>query len=151
MAKTISSAPVFTRTSSPIDDGASLMITESRGIDGEIAETYGTYMSREGEATSLRGETDGIRLSATGEWTSPSTGAKYPSGWALEVDSLGMNLVLSPVADDQEVSVGLPVGSTYWEGKTRIDGQQNGEPLTGDAYVELSGYVDPEPIEWLRR
>ncbi len=25
------------------------------------------------------------------------------------------------------------------------------EPLTGDAYVELSGYVDPEPIEWLRR
>ncbi|MDA1280516.1 MAG: hypothetical protein O3B95_10865 [Chloroflexi bacterium] len=134
-----------------LGDSGSLMITESRGIDGEIADTYGTYMSPEGVVTSLDGETDGIRLAVIGEWTSATTGATYPSGWSLEIGSLKMDLILNPVVDDQEVKGGLPAVSTYWEGKTRVRGSRGGKPLTGDAYVELSGYVDPEPIEWLYR
>ncbi|MEE8045921.1 MAG: lipocalin family protein, partial [Dehalococcoidia bacterium] len=134
-----------------IDDGGSLMITEARGIDGEITDTYGTYMSPEGEVTSLRGDTDGIQLTTTSEWTSPTTNATYPAGWALEIDSLDLNLALKPVLNDQEIQGGLPAASTYWEGKVRATGQQNGQQITANAYVELSGYVDPEPIEWLQR
>ncbi len=134
-----------------LDDGGSLMITEARGIDGEVVDTYGTYMSPEGEVRNLQGDSDGIRIALGGEWTSPATGAIYPSGWQLEIDSLGMELVLEPVASDQEVLAGLPIGSAYWEGKVRVGGRQHGQPITGDAYVELSGYTDPEPIPWLRR
>ena len=134
-----------------LDDGASLMITENRGIDGRVADTYGTYMSPEGDVKGLRSETDGIRVVPGGEWTSPTTGATYPSGWALEIDSLGMDLVLIPVENDQEVQGGLPAASTYWEGKAWLGGTQNSQPISGNAYVELSGYADPEPIEWLNR
>lgn len=134
-----------------LDDGGSLMITQARGIDGEIASTYGTYMSPVGWVTHLKDEDDGINLAATGEWVSPTSGATYPSGWMLEIESLGMDLVLNPEANDQEVQGGLTSGSTYWEGKVRVSGQHNGYPISGDAYVELSGYADPEPIEWLRR
>ncbi len=134
-----------------LDDGGSLMITEARGVNGEVVDTYGTYMSPTGEVQSLKADTDGIRVGSTGEWTSPSTGAAYPSGWTLAVDSLELELKLIPVALDQEIQVGLPVGSAYWEGKVRVGGVQNGQPITGDAFVELSGYADPEPIEWLNR
>ncbi|HIK89631.1 MAG TPA: hypothetical protein EYG09_08295 [Dehalococcoidia bacterium] len=134
-----------------LDDGGSLMITESRGIDGEIAETYGTYMSPEGEAQSLKSDTDGITLTETGEWISPATGATYPSGWGIEIESLALDIIVDPVADDQEVQGGLAAGSTYWEGQSMVGGTQDGQAISGSAYVELSGYVDPEPIEWMHR
>ena len=134
-----------------LDDGGSLMITQSRGIDGKIAETYGTYMSVEGDVRHLEHDADGIDLAVIGEWTSPETGGTYPSGWSLVVESLGLDVIIDPVANDQEVQGGLPAASTYWEGKAWIGGLQNGLPIGGDAYVELSGYVDPEPIEWMQR
>lgn len=133
-----------------LEDDGSLMITQVRGIDGEIAETYGTYMSPGGEVQDLDESADGIALDVLDEWTSAETGGTYPSGWSLIVESLGLELILDPLADDQEVQGGLPAASTYWEGKTSVVGQQNGIAITGDAYVELSGYVDPEPIGWMQ-
>ncbi|MCZ6539176.1 MAG: hypothetical protein O6922_05055 [Chloroflexi bacterium] len=134
-----------------LDDGSSLMVTEVRGVTGDVVDTYGTYMSPTGDVQSLRGEGDGIRVGSTGQWTSASTGAMYPSGWTLEVGSIGLALELDPVALDQEMQSGLPVGSAYWEGKVQVSGTHGGRPVSGDAYVELSGYADPEPIEWLLR
>ena len=134
-----------------LDDGGSLMLNQTRGIDGNIAETYGTYMSQGGEVKTLLGDADGINIRTTGEWTSPTTGATYPSGWAIEIESLTMNLILSPVEQNQEVQGGLPAASTYWEGKVTVEGTQDGSPISADAYVELSGYVDPEPVEWIHR
>jgi len=134
-----------------LDDGGSLMITQSRGINGEIVETYGTYMSAGGSVQYLQEEADGIGLTALGEWTSAESGAAYPSGWSLAIDSLSMNLIINPVASDQEVQSGLPAASTYWEGKASVSGQQNGVSIIGNAYVELSGFVDPDPVEWMHR
>lgn len=134
-----------------LDNGGSLMITESRGINGEIIDTYGTFMSGDGSVRDLRSEDDGIDLTALGEWTSPESDATYPSGWALTIDSLSMDLTINPVAKDQEVQTGLPSASTYWEGKASASGRHNGIPIAGHAYVELSGYVEPEPVEWMQR
>jgi predicted secreted hydrolase len=108
-------------------------------------------MSADGDVTYLKGDIHGIDLTTTDEWTSPTTDATYPSGWALKIDSLDLNLTLDPVTKDQEIQGGLPAASTYWEGKVRAIGSQKGQPITADAYVELSGYVDPGPIEWMQR
>ena len=134
-----------------LDDGGSLMITQARGIDGKIAETYGTYMSPDGNVRDLREQSDGINLGVLSEWTSTESGGTYPSGWSLSIESLSMELTINPVADDQEVKGGLPAASTYWEGKSHVSGRQNGTAIAGDAYVELSGYADPEPVEWMQR
>lgn len=133
------------------DGGGSLMITQARGINGEIVDTYGTYMSPDGNVRNLREEADGIDLMALAEWTSPESGATYPSGWSLSIDSLSMELTIDPVVKDQEVQMGLPAASTYWEGKAFVSGRQNGVQVGGDAYVELSGYAEPEPVEWMQR
>ena len=60
-----------------------------------------------------------------------------------------MNLTLDPVADDKEVTAGLLVVSSYWEGKVRVSGNQISRPIEGDGYVDLSGFTDPDPIGWL--
>ena len=60
-----------------------------------------------------------------------------------------MNLALDPVANNQEVTAGLPMVSSYWEGKVRVTGNQITRPIKGDGYVELSGFTDPDPIGWL--
>lgn len=134
-----------------LNDGGSLMITESRSIDGETVITYGTYMSPDGAVRHLEEDSDGIDLNVNGRWTSAETDATYPSGWDLRVDSLGLDLELVPAANDQEVQGGLPSASTYWEGKVLIGGLQNGSPISGNAFAELSGYVDPDPVEWMQR
>lgn len=134
-----------------LDDGGSLMITQSRGINGEIFDTYGTFMSPDGTVRDLQAEADGIDLTVLGEWTSPESGATYPSGWSLTIDSLSIDLIINPTAKDQEVQLGLPSASTYWEGKASVSGRQNRTPVAGKAYVELSGYVEPEPVEWMQR
>ena len=125
------------------------MVTELRGIDGEIADIYGTYMSPDGEVKALHRDIDGISFEKTSVWTSPVTNATYPSGWVLNIKSLDMNLALDPVANNQEVTAGLPVVSSYWEGKVRVTGNQITRPIKGDGYVELSGFTDPDPIGWL--
>ena len=127
------------------------MVTQLRGINGDIDDIYGTYMSPEGEVKALYDEIDGINLENTGQWTSSVTGATYPSGWVVSIESLNMNLTLDPVVDDQEVTVGLPVVSSYWEGKVRVTGNQSARLIKGDGYVELFGFTDPDPIEWLEQ
>ncbi|MDG0867537.1 lipocalin family protein [Candidatus Lucifugimonas marina] len=134
-----------------LDDGASLMITEARGIDGEVADTYGTYMSPEGDVVDLKQESDGISVQAIDEWVNQLTGTVYPWGWTINIESLDLNLTITPLAGDQEMHGGLPAASTYWEGKSTVVGHQGGRAILGDAYVELSGYTDPDPVEWMRR
>jgi predicted secreted hydrolase len=70
-------------------------------------------------------------------WASPHSGATYPAGWHVEVPSTGLALDIQPLVADQELNVSL----TYWEGAVRISGVQNGKPISGYGYVELTGYA----------
>jgi predicted secreted hydrolase len=94
-------------------------------------------VSPEGEVKALYDEIDGINLENTGQWTSPVTGATNLSGRVVNIESLNMNLTFDPIV------------SSYWEGKVRVTGNQSTRPIKGDGYVELSGFTDPDPIEWL--
>ena len=134
-----------------LDNGGSLMVTEVRGINGDVIDTYGTYMDPDGAVTHLSYAADSIDVKVLDHWVSPSTGGVYPSGWELTVGSIGINLVLTPLMVNQEVLGSLPKASTYWEGKVNVEGQLKGENVFGDAYVELSGYVDPDPVIWRER
>ena len=130
------------------DDGSSLMLSESRGLDGAVTETIGSHLDADGNDVHLKGGLDGIRIDVVNEWTSPHNDATYPSRWRVQVESLGLDLEIVPVLDDQEVTEGIPEAAIYWEGKSRVSGSRAGEPLSGRAYVELTGYVESPEIEW---
>jgi predicted secreted hydrolase len=81
----------------------------------------------------------GVVVDATGAWTSPHTGAVYPSGWRVRVASGGVDVRLVPVVLDQEL-VGTSGGISYWEGAVDVLDAGSGRRL-GAGYVELTGYV----------
>lgn len=114
-----------------LDDGRALMLYQLRlkhgGIDPFSA---GTLINGDGSTRRL-GPKD-FHIEPSGSWTSPQTGARYPSGWRLSLP--GLKLRVTPRLQDQE----LPLSFSYWEGAVAVSGEQ-GAP-GGQGYVELTGY-----------
>ncbi|HVC32998.1 MAG TPA: lipocalin family protein, partial [Chloroflexota bacterium] len=46
-----------------------------------------------------------------------------------------------PVLRDQELDTRASTGQIYWEGEVTIQGQDQGRPVSGQGYVELTGYA----------
>jgi len=47
-------------------------------------------------------EADQISLTALGSWTSPHTGATWPSGWRVQIAQIGLDVTVTPELADQE-------------------------------------------------
>jgi len=75
-------------------------------------------------------------------WTSPRSGATYPSRVRLStrdpVSGALVSFELEPVLPDQELSNTLG-GGAYWEGACRVRDPQGRD--IGSAYLELTGYA----------
>ncbi|HET9551443.1 MAG TPA: lipocalin-like domain-containing protein [Anaeromyxobacteraceae bacterium] len=115
-------------------DGRDLMLYVLRRADGAADWRSATLVSPDGKATFLA---DGDwRLRATGRWTSPATGAAYPSGWRVEVPAAGLALDVTPLVAAAENRSRRVPGLFYWEGPVEVRSQ--GRPA-GEGYVELTG------------
>lgn len=69
-------------------------------------------------------------------WKSPHSNIRYPSQWHLSIPGQGLELDISPLINDQELNVRY----RYWEGAVHITGKKNGQAISGQGYVELTGY-----------
>lgn len=116
-----------------LSDGRQYMLYFVRDASGEVVQALGTEVGPRG-STSLTGAMVAER--ALGSWTSPATGIRYSSGWALSVP--GGHLVVTPDMVDQELDLAASQGSVYWEGDSSVSGVIAGEPVHGVAYVELN-------------
>ncbi len=121
-----------------LDDDRELMLYVLRDAQANTLGVYGTAVDASGAERALTGSD--ISAVATGSWTSPHTGAVYPSGWHVMVPSEGLDLMVTPKVQDQELyfpgqSAVLSSITTYWEGAVSIAGSVGGE-----GYVELTGY-----------
>ena len=67
------------------------------------------------------GKTD-FTLTPTRQWTSPESGATYPSGWQITFPELKITLQVEPLIPNQEFRASF----TYWEGAVRVSGQIDG-------------------------
>jgi predicted secreted hydrolase len=79
-------------------------------------------------------------VDVTDHWTSPQTGATYPSGWHVTFTD-GLTVDLTPTVAAQELDTRPTTGVIYWEGSQRVSASRNGSQLGGEAYVELTGYA----------
>jgi predicted secreted hydrolase len=122
-----------------LDDGTDLTVSLVRSADGTYPLVYGTLVRPDGTSRPVaRGE---ISVEAVGRWTSARSGATYPSGWRVRVSGATLDLVVVPTLPDQELDTRATTGVVYWEGSQRITGTRAGRPVTGKAYVELTGYA----------
>ncbi len=121
-----------------LDDGRDFTASVVRDELGATVLQYGTLVGPGGETTHLRA--DDLEIRATSSWTSPHTGAIYPSGWTISVPGHGLRLRLDPLLLDQELDTRGSTGVVYWEGAVGVSGA-DGE--TGRGYVEQTGYGPP--------
>lgn len=127
-----------------LDDGRALMLYLLRDRDGGFdPASSGTLVAADGAARHL--PLAGFEVRATAHWTSPHTGARYPSRWSLRVPDAQLALEVEPELDDQELVTAGAAGVVYWEGLVRVRGRSRGAPVAGDGYVELTGYTGRTP------
>ena len=123
-----------------LDDGRELMLYALRRSDGSIEPlSAGSLIERDGRVRHLA--RSAFRITARGRWTSPHTGAVYPSGWRLELPGDRLDLEVTPRVRDQELIARAMGGIVYWEGSCSVQGTSRGTPVVGEAYAELTGYA----------
>ena len=119
-----------------MENGAVLMLFRLRRSDPSygLHTLEGTLVYPDGRQ--LRIGAGDFTLTATGKWTSPKSGVTYPSGWHVIFPELNIELQVEPLIPNQEFHVSF----TYWEGAVRVRGQMDGVNVSGQGYVELTGY-----------
>lgn len=85
------------------------------------------------------------------QWTSPLSHATYPAKWTLEVPSVPLRVTVTPVLSDQELRTVNSTRVTYWEGAVDVRGHYRDAPVTGNGYVELTGYANPLEFDYRSR
>lgn len=118
-----------------LENGAALMLAQIRTVEGgAIGEFEGTLVMADG--SQMRITNQDFTLEVLDEWTSPTSGITYPSGWRLSAPAFDLDLEITPLVRDQEMKVTY----LYWEGAVEAVGSMAGAPVEGRGYVELTGY-----------
>ena len=127
-----------------LDNNRELMLYVLRLKDGTLEPaSSGTVVAADGTWKHL--DLSMYTIENTGTWTSPHNGATYPSGWKISVPNEGTELRITPTIKDQELVSRSILGITYWEGSVLVEGRDQGEPVSGLGYVELTGYIGNVP------
>ena len=119
-------------------DGTDFTLSLVRAADGSYPLVYGTYVAPDGSVTHL--PQSAFSVAATGSWTSPNSGATYPAGWQIEIPGQQLTVDLTPTVADQELDTRATTGVIYWEGSQHVSATRAGIPVSGESYVELTGY-----------
>jgi predicted secreted hydrolase len=125
-----------------LDDRSELMFYLLRRADGTADPvSSGTWVLFDGSTQAL--SRSDVQLDVQDHWTSPVSGARYPSGWRLSVPSRHLTLSLIPTMPNQELITERSTQVTYWEGAVHVTGRLRDKPVKGQGYVELTGYAKP--------
>jgi predicted secreted hydrolase len=122
-----------------LDDGSDLTLSLVRAADGSYPLVYGTLVGPDGSYRHLA--QNEFTVSSATTWTSPHTGATYPSGWHIDVPGEQLAIDLTPAVADQELDTRPSTGVVYWEGSQVVSATRDGRSVGGQAYVELTGYA----------
>lgn len=116
-------------------DNSELMFYRLRRNDGQQdSNSAGSVVLADGTKVPLT-EQD-VTIKSLDTWRSPHSGVNYPSQWHLSVPSQKLAVDIVPLINDQELNVSY----RYWEGAVSVNGTKDGKAISGQGYVELTGY-----------
>jgi predicted secreted hydrolase len=122
-----------------LNDGSALMLFQIRREDGSLEPaSSGTFIYPDGSTEPLA--LGDWQLEVLERWTSPASGAEYPSAWRLAVPQIDLELEGSALMPNQE----LNVSTVYWEGAVAFQGQRDGQAVGAKGYIEMTGYATPQ-------
>jgi len=118
-----------------LDNQYELMLFQIRRDDGSIDPfSSGTLIAPDASTTHIT--RSDFSITTSGTWKSPVSQAIYPAKWVIQIPSQKLSLDISPYLADQE----MVLSYNYWEGAVKVTGMLENQPVTGNGYVELTGY-----------
>ena len=119
-----------------LGDGREVMWFQIRQQDGSLEPVSGgTLVAADGSTRRLNAGDGNVEV--LDHWRSPASGGVYPSRWRLSVPSAQLSVDIVPWLADQENRLSF----AYWEGAVRMTGTSGGLAVTGNGYVEMTGYA----------
>jgi predicted secreted hydrolase len=116
-----------------LKDGRNVTVFRLRGANGATSYASAT-IQREGQSLSVRG--DEVILTPGNVWVSPTTGARYPLEWRVQISAYDIDLVVRARVKGCEVGEGASeLEPRYWEGPVAADGE------SAIGYLEMTGYA----------
>ena len=123
-----------------LDDQRELMLYQMRRRDGSI-DPYSSGSSIGVSGARVHLTNKDFQIEVLEHWRSPKSGARYPIKWKVAIPSQGIELEIQPAFSDQELITNRSTRVTYWEGAVAIRGMAAGKPISGNGYVEMTGYA----------
>lgn len=117
-----------------LSDGSALMLFHIRERNGAAISSRGSLIAADGSVQTF---TEGaVEAIPTRWWTSPASGVRYPLGWRLRSQPLDFELEVDTPQPAQELSTTV----RYWEGAVDARGRRGARAVSGEGYLELTGY-----------
>jgi predicted secreted hydrolase len=124
-----------------LDNNSELMLYVMRRSDGTLDNnSSGTIVNADGTSKHLN--LADFKIGAARTWISSATGAHYPMDWSIKIPSAKLDLTVKSAFENQELNTKQSTGVAYWEGAASVSGTQDNRPVTGQAYVEMTGYAE---------
>jgi len=118
-----------------LSDGSEVMFYQMRKNDGTIdLLSNGTFVEPDGMKSYLSFQD--VELDVLSFWKTSDGSVTYPSQWRLNIPGKNLKLEITPHIPAQELNVTV----RYWEGAVKVKGNKGGESISGNGYVELTGY-----------
>ncbi|MDZ7806344.1 MAG: lipocalin family protein [Gracilimonas sp.] len=119
-----------------------IMYYQLRNSDGSVSQfTNGSIIDPEGNKINFK--PGDVTLEVLDTWKSPHSRAEYPSQWNLSIPGKKIDLRLLTIFPDQEMDVSV----RYFEGVLKIEGEMDDEVITGNGFIEMTGYGEEKVIQ----
>lgn len=141
--------------STQLDDQTEIMLYYLRDDKGNLIQAIGSYIpgcssTNPCEPTSdkptkvIELDESNFEIKPTSEWKSPATGITYPGSWHVSIKNKenvpNLELDYVPTVKNQELDTQASTSTIYWEGAVSVNGTSNSKPISGEGYVELTGF-----------
>jgi predicted secreted hydrolase len=118
-----------------LSDSTELMFYQLRRKDGQRdSHSSGSYILTDNTKIALNDHD--VSIKTLDSWKSPYSQITYPSGWHLSIPGQHIAIDVIPMINDQE----LKLSFRYWEGAVKVIGTKLDKAISGQGYVELTGY-----------
>ena len=116
-------------------DNSELMFYQLRRKDG-LPDNNSSSSFVQSDNSKIPLKVKDVTIKILDKWESPHSKITYPSKWRLTIPGQNLDIDVVPLINDQELNVRY----RYWEGAVSVNGTKNGKPISGQGYVELTGY-----------
>jgi len=116
-----------------LSDRSEIMLYRLRNDNDPAQDFYYGSLIQDGAVQQTLAGKD-INIHTLKSWHSPVSAIHYPAAWTIELPK--HRLTVTPKMPDQEVNNSI----RYWEGAVAVRGTSGDGTVTGQGYVELTGY-----------